>query len=129
MFPRAYAVQLNKSSQGPFKSLNTFFDFTMCASHLQRLLDSDRLGKVAREVDVEALHDSKPVGDELKRNDVEDTLEDVNGLGDLDLESLAGLELLIVRVADDDGLATTSNDWWKRAVSILAIWERSWGFS
>jgi len=101
----------------------------MCASHLQRLLDSDRLGKVAREVDVEALHDSKPVGDELKRNDVEDTLEDVNGLGDLDLESLAGLELLIVRVADDDGLATTSNDWWETAVSILIIWERSWGFS
>jgi hypothetical protein len=75
------------------------------------LLDGDRLGQVAREIDVQALKNSEPVGNELERDDVEETLEGVDGLGDLDLLSLRGLELLIVRVADDNGLAATSNDW------------------
>lgn len=74
------------------------------------LLDSDRLGQVTGEVNVKTLENSEPVGNELERDDVEETLEDVDGLGDLDLLSLGSLELLIVRVADDDGLTTTSND-------------------
>lgn len=74
------------------------------------LLDGDRLGKVAREVDVETLEDGEPVGDQLEREDVQEALEDVDRLGDLDLESLAGFELVIIGVADDNGLATTSND-------------------
>lgn len=76
------------------------------------LLNSDRLGQVAREIDVETLHDSQPVGDELQGNDVEDALEHVDGVGYLDLLSLGGLELLVAWVADDDGLATTSDDCW-----------------
>lgn len=74
------------------------------------LLDGDRLGQVTREVNVETLENSEPVGNELERNDVEETLEDVNCLGDLDLLGLGSLELLIVGVADDDGLTTTSNN-------------------
>ena len=75
------------------------------------LLDGNRLGKVAREVDVETLQDGKPVGNELERNDVQETLENVDGLGNLDLQSLAGIELLVTRVADDDGFAITGNDY------------------
>ena len=75
-----------------------------------RLLDSDRLGQVTREVDVEALEDSQPVGDQLERNDVEDALQDVDGLGDLDPLAVGVLELLVVLVADDDWPATTSSD-------------------
>jgi hypothetical protein len=74
------------------------------------LLDSDRLGQVTREINVETLKNGKPVGNELKRDDVEETLKNVDGLGDLDLLSLGRLELLIVGVADDDGLTTTSNN-------------------
>ena len=74
------------------------------------LLDRDRLGKVTREVNVQALEDSQPVGNELQGNDVEDTLKAVDGLGDLNLLGLRGLELLISRVADDNGLAAASND-------------------
>ncbi|CAF3449092.1 unnamed protein product [Fusarium graminearum] len=82
-----------------------------CLSNLiSSLLDGDRLGQVTREVNVETLENSEPVGNELERNDVEETLEDVNGLGDLDLLGLGSLELLIVGVADDDGLTTTSNN-------------------
>lgn len=75
------------------------------------LLDGNRLGQVAREVDVKAFHNSEPVGDQLQRNDVENTLKDVDGLRDLNLLGLAGLELLIGRVADDDGLTATSDDY------------------
>lgn len=74
------------------------------------LLDGDRLGKVAREVDVETLQDGEPVGNQLEGDDVQETLENVDRLGDLDLQSLAGLELVVARVADDNGLAITSND-------------------
>lgn len=74
------------------------------------LLDSDRLGQVAREIDVEALENSQPVGDELQRDDVEKALEGIDGLGDLDLLGVGGVELLVRRVADNDGLAATSDD-------------------
>ena len=74
------------------------------------LLDSDRLGQVTGEVNVETLENSEPVGNELKRDDVEETLKNVDGLRDLDLLGLRSLELLIVGVADDDGLTTASNN-------------------
>jgi hypothetical protein len=74
------------------------------------LLDSDRLGQVTGEVNVETLENSEPVGNELKRDDVEETLKNVDGLRDLDLLGLGRLKLLIVGVADDDGLTTASND-------------------
>jgi hypothetical protein len=77
------------------------------------LLDSDRLGQVTREVDVETLQNSQPVGDELQRDDVQDTLQAVDRLGDLDTLSIGGLELLVVGVADDNGLAASGNDWKK----------------
>ena len=75
-----------------------------------RSLYGDRLGQVPGEVDVQTLHDGQPVGNELERDDVEDTLETVNRLGYLNFQGLAGLEFVIVDVADDDGLATTSSN-------------------
>lgn len=74
------------------------------------LLDSHGLGQVTGEVNVETLHDSQPVGNQLQRDNVEETLQAVDGLGDLDLLGLVGLELLVAGVADDDGLATTGSD-------------------
>jgi hypothetical protein len=59
------------------------------------LLNGDRLGQVTGEVNVETLHDGQPVGDELQGDDIEDALEHVDGLGDLDLLGLGGLELLV----------------------------------
>lgn len=79
--------------------------------HKHALLDGDRLGQVAREVHVEALEDSEPVGNQLQRDDVEEALEAVNRLGDLNLLGVGGLELLVARVADDNGLAASRNDY------------------
>jgi hypothetical protein len=41
----------------------------------------------------------------LERNDVEETLQAVYGLWDLNLLSLASLKLVVVGVADDNGLS------------------------
>lgn len=104
-----------------------------------QLLGSDRLGpkwnvntketaeqkgrhpQVPREIDVEALHDCQMVAEELKRNNVEDSLETINGRGDsdgsigspvilVDRPGLAFLQLRIVLAADDDRSTLTSGD-------------------
>ena len=79
-------------------------------SRVAHLLDRHRLGQVTREVDIEALEHGKPVGNELQRDDVENTLQDVDRLGDLNLLRLVVRELLVSGVADDDGLAAAGND-------------------
>jgi hypothetical protein len=75
------------------------------------LLHRHGLGQVAREVHVQALQDSQPIGNQLQRDDIEDALQNVDGLGDLNLLGLRGLEPDVAGVADDNGLAATSDDW------------------
>lgn len=75
------------------------------------LLDCDRLGQVAREIDVETLQDGQPVGNELERDNVQETLEAVDRLRNLDRLGLRSLEFLVTGVADDNGPAATSNDY------------------
>lgn len=72
-----------------------------------RLLDSHGLGQVTGEVDVETFHHSQPVGNQLQRDDVQETLQNIHSLGDLDRLGLAGAELAVAGVADDNGLATS----------------------
>lgn len=72
-----------------------------------RLLDGHRLGQVTGEVNVKTLHDRQPVGNQLQGNDVQETLQDVDRLGDLDGLCLAAAELVVPSVADDNRLATT----------------------
>ncbi|KXT02277.1 hypothetical protein AC579_8322 [Pseudocercospora musae] len=74
------------------------------------LLDSDRFGQISWEVDVQAFSDSQPVGHELEWDDVEETLEDVDGVWDFDLVGLVAWELLVVGVADDDWASLACND-------------------
>lgn len=85
------------------------------------LLDGHRLGQVAREVHVETLEDGQPVGNELKRNDVEKALQAVDRLGHFDLGGVRRLELLVAGVADDNGLATTSNNYKTVLATMRAI--------
>ena len=73
-------------------------------------LHGNGFGKIAREVDVESLANSEPIGDELERDDVEKTLETVNSLGHLNLLGLCGREFGIVGIADDNGATATGND-------------------
>jgi len=73
------------------------------------LLNRHRLRKIAGEVHVKAFHNGEPVSNELQGNDIENTLQNIDRFGDLDLQCLAGLELLVTWVADDDGFATTSD--------------------
>lgn len=75
------------------------------------LLDSNRLSQVTREVNVETLENSEPVGNQLQWDDIEDTLENINRLGDLDLLGLVLAKLLVAFVADNNGLASTSSNW------------------
>lgn len=74
------------------------------------LLHGDRLGQVTWEVDVHALSNSQPVGHELKRDDVEQTLEDINSVGNLDSVGLLARELVVASVANDDWAALSGND-------------------
>jgi hypothetical protein len=46
----------------------------------------------------------------LERDDVQETLQAIDSLGDLDLFGLTSLELLIVGIADNNWFASTSND-------------------
>ena len=76
-----------------------------------RLFDGNGLGQVTWEIDVETFGNSKPVGHELERNDVEKTLQTVDSLWNLDLLGLTGLELFVVRVTDDNWLAGSCDDY------------------
>jgi hypothetical protein len=64
--------------------------------------DCYRLGKVAGEVDVQSLSNSKPVCNELQWDDIEETLQQIDSLGDLDALCLLRWELLVACVTDDD---------------------------
>lgn len=80
------------------------------ARHHSNLLDGDRLGQVSGEIHVQSFSNRKPVGHELERNDVEETLQNVNLLRDLDLVRLVARELLVVSVANDDWATLAGND-------------------
>lgn len=75
------------------------------------LLDCNRLGQVSWEVDVQSLCDREPVSDQLQWNDVQETLQAVNGLWNLDTFGLGWREFRVVLVADDNWAAITSNDY------------------
>lgn len=75
-----------------------------------RLLNSHRLGKIPREVNVETLRDRKPVGHELQGNDIQQTLQDVGSVWDLDTLGLGCREFTLASVTDDDGSTRTSNN-------------------
>ena len=77
---------------------------------LNPLLHRDGLGQVTREIDVQALSDCEPIGHQLERDDVQEALQAIDGLGDLDLLGLPSLELLVVGIADNNRSASTSND-------------------
>lgn len=87
-----------------------FCQFSRTGESKAPLLDSDRLGQVTREVNVKVLHHGQPVGNQLQGDDVQDTLQDVDRLGDLNRLGLAVVELLVIGVADDNGLAATGDN-------------------
>jgi hypothetical protein len=74
------------------------------------LLHRDGLCQVTREIDVQALSNCKPVGHQLERDHVQETLQAIDGLGDLNFLGLTSLEFLVVGIADNNGSASTSND-------------------
>lgn len=76
---------------------------------LVRLLDGDRLGQVTGEVDINTSQASQVVRQELERDDGQETLETVNGLGNTDGLGL-GVDGIITLVADDDGLTLAGSD-------------------
>ncbi len=81
------------------------------------LLDSDRLGKVTWEVDVDARRCGKVVRKELERDDSQQTLETVDGAGHTDgLHTL--LDVLVVVVANDDRLALSRCDLHERCLNL-----------
>jgi hypothetical protein len=73
------------------------------------LLHCHGLGQVTREINVQAFSNCEPVGHQLQRDDVQETLQAIDGLGNLNLLGLTSLEFLVVRIADNNGSASTSN--------------------
>lgn len=74
------------------------------------LLHSNTLSQISWEVDIQSLGDGKPIGHELERNDIQETLKTIDSLGNFDLFRLTLLELLVIGIADDNRLAGTCDD-------------------
>ena len=74
----------------------------LCTDSSSSLLDSDTLGEVTWHIDVGSAGDRHVVGKKLERNDVEETLEAVDGLGHSDHVSVV-VDGCIGIVGDDDG--------------------------
>ena len=91
-----------------------------------RLLHSDRLREVAREINIKTFTDGEPVSNQLQWDNVEKTLEAINSLGDLDLFCLGGRKLGVIVIADNDWTTTSGNDYWDkiRQGSVHAIYSR-----
>ena len=62
-------------------SLSDAFRISQRFCRLSLLLNRDRFSQIPWEVHVKTLSDSKPVSDQLERNDIQKTLQDVNRLG------------------------------------------------
>jgi len=75
------------------------------------LLDGDGLGQIPGEIDVQVTGNGEPVGNELQGDDVEKPLQAVNGVGELDLDTLLLGEFLVSLIADDNWLAGTCDNW------------------
>lgn len=90
----------------------SFFSFSNCFEW-DRLLHGHRLGQVTREVNIETRADSKPISNELQRDNIEKTLEAVGSLGDFDLLGLSRREFRIVVVADDNRTTSSGDDYLK----------------
>lgn len=69
------------------------------------LLDSDRLGQVSWEVNIESLSNCQPIRHQLERNNIEQTLQAVDGLWNLDLLAMIGFEFLVIGIANNNRLA------------------------
>ena len=70
------------------------------------LLDGNGLGQVAGEVDIEVAGDGEPVGNELQRNDIEETLENIDGAGDLNLLSLHDVKKKVAELSGIEPIRT-----------------------
>lgn len=81
------------------------------------LLGRDGLGEVAREVDVDAVHDREVVREQLERDDVDETLKTVDRPRDSD-KSIVGRERVVVVVADNDRLTLAGLDLLERRLDL-----------
>lgn len=72
---------------------------------MHRLLHRHRFGQVSWEIHVEPFADSKPVGDQLERNHVQQTLQAIYRLGYLNSVRFLSGELRVVRIAEDNWAA------------------------
>src|SRR2546421_8847404 len=75
------------------------------------LLHSHGFGKIPWEVHIKVLRNSKPISDELERDDVKDTLKHVDIRRHLNLLAFFMGELRVVLIADDNWPAATGDDY------------------
>lgn len=83
----------------------------------KRLLDSDRLGQVSREVDVTPIPDSEVIAEELERDDVQQTLQTVHRLGNTDRPRV-GRDRLITLIAQNDRRSLPGGDLGEGALDL-----------
>lgn len=91
------------------RSMISTYHAWMMGEIVRDLFNSDRFCEVAREINVESLSDSKPIGNKLQWNNVEKTLQTVDGPWDLNLFGLGGRELWVVMVTNHNRATAASN--------------------
>lgn len=74
------------------------------------LLHRDTLGQIPGEVHIQPLAHRQPVRHQLQRDHVQQALQHVDGVRHFNAVRLLGRELLVARVADDDGPAAARDD-------------------
>lgn len=73
----------------------------------RHLLDSNTLSQIPWEINVESLLDGQPITDHLQWQNVQQTLQTIDGLRNLNLfDEIVGA-FTLVGIADDDGTTAT----------------------
>ena len=75
-----------------------------------RLLHRNTLRQIPREIHIQPLAHGQPIRHQLQRDHVQQALQHIDRVRDLDAVRLLVGELLVARVADDDGPAAARDD-------------------
>lgn len=85
-----------------------------------RLFDSNRFSQVTGEIDINTTHNSQVIREQLHGDNVDDTLETINGRRDTNGLEL-GRDTFVTDVANNDGVTFTSSDLLKSRLDFLLI--------
>ena len=104
-------MQLQRYRLQPLHKSNPQDETRHAQQWYKYLLDSHGFSQISREIYIETFPNGEPVGNELQRDHIEQTLKTINRLGDLNLLRLFGREFFVVRIANDNGSTGSGDDY------------------